>query len=206
MTRMPRRVALLCLGLALLPLSASAQDRTTQAAVGELGRGSMTLETKQGATGLVIVLGTNLRGIVALRVQVLNAADDLLRVTAKGGERALGAERSRTAKAALTSSVDEVSGPYQVAMVENLSDAPGLVVTAYRADGRAYPFSIQGMKGSAKVEFKLNGTNCVETTSACGPPTSCTVTASSCGPGGANVCLDCRSCTIKCPPCVLLPS
>src|SRR5947209_3750660 len=100
MTRMPRRVALLCLGLALLPLLASAQDRTTQAAVGELGRGSMTLETKQGATGLVIVLGTDLRGIVALRVQVLNAADDLLRVTARGGERALGAERSRTAKAA----------------------------------------------------------------------------------------------------------
>jgi hypothetical protein len=205
MTATPRWVVLLCFGLVLLPLLASAQDRTTQAAVGELGRGTVTLQTKQGATDLVIVLGTDLPGLVALRVQVLNAADDLVRVTAKNGERALGTERSRAAKATLTSSADEVSGPYQIAMVEDLSNAPGLVVTAYRADGRAYPFSIQGMRGSAKVEFKLNGTNCVETTSTCGPPTSCTVTASCCGPGAASVCLDCRSCTIKCPPCVLLP-
>lgn len=147
-----------------------------QSAVADLGTGTLSVQTHQDASGLILVLATDLPRVVALSVQAPGEADDLVRVTAKSGDKALGTRAKRATKASLNSSANTVTGPYQIAIVHDLSQSPGLILTVYDEQGKSFPFTISGLAGSATVKFTLRGTNCIESTTTCGPPNPCTVT------------------------------
>jgi hypothetical protein len=189
--------------VSILAIAASAGAQNASPDYSALGKGSVTIDLRQGAGGAFQVSVTaELDDVAGIVLREPSVGRELVRITAAGMSGVVG-DAVASGKDGAKIEASDLRGRFSTKLAGDITHVQALEALLVRTDGTVYPLGVHTRTtvANTKVQFAFAATNCVTIKVTCG---TCTAEETCCG-ARKDYCIDCIKCGIACPPCVMLP-